>query len=833
MSPHTRADTSLGRFGRVGPFLFPLLLIATTLVVGVFAVIEAVQWRGQPFPGFFAYSSGLISPMQRSEWEGRRQGLLPGDQVLTLDGVPFSDRAALRRCLNAHALGDVLKVEALRKGQRLQASVTLKYFSDADVLITLATPFSIGIIYLIVGGVLFFLKPRAKPALLVLLLLDLISIFYLTTFDANTSWLLERIWIGYPFFGAAAIHLFTVFPEELAFARRHPWVRAIPYGIAGLLVLFRHLYLDEVEASTALAYAATAYVTLVTIVDFALLGMAWRQTTSELTVRKVKVILVGLLFTSTLAVVWSFAARLDPEATTWEMAMLLSAPFPILMTYSVLKQNIFDVDAMLRQTATYFLSTVLVLALYFSVVAFFTLVTQQYLPFYETTVTAVLATLAVAVVFHPLRVRVQRMMSRLFFREKYDFGTAIAELNEQLSKVTDVESLARGFTARLALLLRVDQLSLFALDKTAGALTFAGGVGSAGDGAPKVRFAVEGALAEVLRHTPRPWRVSTLIEMGGMPEDDAARFEALRARLVVPLCARDALVGTLVIGGARFEQVFRDQDLRLLETVETPLAIAIENALLYTERAEKERLAALGQVATFIIHEVKNPLAIIRASMGTIKRRLNDDRSRELAAMVEEEVERMNRTTAKILSFARSREPEARACDLGQVVRRALAFVEPELVAAGISLVADLEPAAPHVHADAEQIEAMVLNLVLNAKEAVPRGGHITVRTRRSRDWQGPFGRGQPAFELVVEDDGAGMDDATRAKLFTPFFTTRRGGTGLGLAIVQHIVQAHRGEIRVESELGQGSRFLVQLPAEERVVDASPPRGEAERTEGA
>ncbi len=271
--------------------------------------------------------------------------------------------------------GDVVRVEVRRGGERRAVYLTLSEFSNADLLITLATPFSIGMIYLLVGSVLFFLKPRAKPTVLVLLLLDFISLFYLTTFDANTSWVLERIWICYPLFGAVAMHLFTVFPEELDFVRRHRWLVAIPYVVAGTLVACRHAFLDAAEGTTALAYASTAYVALVSIGNFALLALAWKQTKSEITVRKVKVILVGLLFTSTLAVVWAFAARIDPEATTWDMAMLLSAPFPILMTYSVLKQNIFDVDSVLRQTTTYFLSTVLVLALYFSVVAFFTLVT--------------------------------------------------------------------------------------------------------------------------------------------------------------------------------------------------------------------------------------------------------------------------------------------------------------------------------------------------------------------------------------------------------------------------------------------------------------------------
>jgi signal transduction histidine kinase len=803
----------LARVRRMSRYVLPGALILATLVVAVIALVEAFAWRRQPFPGFFAYSSGLISPMQRSEWEGRSAGLRPGDQVVSLDGVPFIDRDLLRRHLLSRQIGDRVRVLVRRGSESRAVELTLREFSNEDVWVTLATPFSIGIFYLLIGGFLFFLKPRSRPALLVLLLLLLIALFYLTTFDANTSWVLERIWVGYPFFGAVAIHLFTVFPAESDWIRRHAWVRIIPYGIAAVLVVLRHAFLAYAEGTTTLAFITTGFVTAVTFVNFFLLGILWRQATSQVVVRKVKVIGVGLLATSTLGVVWSFAARFDPEASTWDLAMLLSAPFPILMTYAVLKQNIFDVDGVLRQAVTYGLSTVLVLALYFSVVAFFTLVTQQYLPFYETTVTAVLATLAVAVAFHPLRVRVQRLVTRLFWREKYDLGKAIAELTQELSTVTDVVSLGRVFTARLQRLLRVEGAALFAGGAGAEALLCCGSAGDLIDAEVRsIRFSREGPLVTALRGRPRPRLAHPLIEAGRVSDDERAGLESLRARMVMLLFVREEVVGLLVLGGRRFEHVFSDQDLRLLEAMQTPLAIAIENAILYTERAEKERLAALGQVASYIIHEVKNPLAIIRASMGTIKRRLSDDRSRELAAMVEEEVERMNRTTAKILSFARARAPDARPCDLGEVVQRAVSFAEPELAQSGVQLTRAFEPGPP-VLADPEQIEALVLNLVLNAKEAVRPGGRIHVRCGAGRFLATGAQRGRACFELSVEDDGVGMDAEIRARLFTPFFTTRRGGTGLGLAIVRHIVDAHRGEIHVASEPGQGTRFTVQFPA--------------------
>jgi signal transduction histidine kinase len=795
------------------PYLIPLLLIGGVVLVAVLALIQAVDWFKRPFPGFFSYSSGLVSPMQRSQWLGHQAGLKPGDRVVRVDAVPFSDREALLTYLRERPLGAPITVEIERGKTRQTFTLAMNEFSDEDVLITFATPFSIGIVYLLMGAVLFFIKPRARPARLLLFLLSLISLFYLTTFDTNTTWTLERLWLCYPLFAGVSVHLFTVFPEEWHVARRHPSLRYIGYAVAGVLVLLRQVFLDAAEGSSSLAFASTAFVTAVTIANFVILGLVWRQTSSQVTVRKVKIILAGLLVTSTLAVVWSYAARFDPDATTWDLAMLLSAPFPILMVYAVLQQNIFDVDAVFRTTAIYGLSSALVIALYFAMVAFFTLFTQQYLPFYETTLTAVVATLAVAVAFNPLRVRVQRLLSRFFFREKYDLGQAIAELTSEFSKVTEVSSLGRILTSRLQRLLRVDLALLFVRDQSVGALRLAGAAGDSPAEARDTRLAPDGPLAALLRERSRPRFLSALLDTGRVPEDDVARICGLGARLVVPLVGREVLQGLLLVGGKRFEDSFTAQDIRLLESLQTPLAIALENAVLYTERAAQERLAAVGQVASLIIHEVKNPLGVIKVSIGTIKRKLQDEASRELATVIEEEVDRMNRTTAKILAFARPQQVQAEPCDLNEAVRRTLALVGLDFERAGIALAVDLDRSASPVPADSEQIQQLLLNLLLNAKAACPReGGRVSVRTRRGRDWRLGTSLGRQHFEISVEDNGVGMDAETQAKIFTPFFSTQRGGTGLGLAIVRQIVEAHHGEIRVRSEPGKGSCFTVLLP---------------------
>jgi signal transduction histidine kinase len=219
------------------------------------------------------------------------------------------------------------------------------------------------------------------------------------------------------------------------------------------------------------------------------------------------------------------------------------------------------------------------------------------------------------------------------------------------------------------------------------------------------------------------------------------------------------------------------------------------------ERALRERLAALGQLAAVIVHEVKNPLGIIKVSAGALRQRVHGESAETLCSCIEDEVDRMDATVRRLLELARPPEPALKPTDVGALIRQTLERLGPELLAAGIEVRCELA-ATPRVWADAEEIRRALLNLFLNAREAMPSGGALSVRLRRAID----------LLEIEIEDSGVGMDESTRRQLFRPFFTTRHGGTGLGLAIVKRVIEDHRGAIAVESRLGKGSRFTLTLP---------------------
>lgn len=219
-----------------------------------------------------------------------------------------------------------------------------------------------------------------------------------------------------------------------------------------------------------------------------------------------------------------------------------------------------------------------------------------------------------------------------------------------------------------------------------------------------------------------------------------------------------------------------------------------------------ERLAALGQLSAGLAHELRNPLGTVKASAEMLSKSVPADNAvaRELAGFITSEVDRANSLVTRFLDFARPLKVRPERNDLGEVLDRAIAQFNRHVPPFPVSVYTNYSPDIRPFPFDAELMERVAYNLVLNAAQASPPGSAITVKTRQV---------GQFA-EFAVIDRGSGIEAANRESIFNPFFTTKPEGVGLGLAIVAKIVDEHHGKITVESEPQNGSVFRVQLPME-------------------
>lgn len=217
-----------------------------------------------------------------------------------------------------------------------------------------------------------------------------------------------------------------------------------------------------------------------------------------------------------------------------------------------------------------------------------------------------------------------------------------------------------------------------------------------------------------------------------------------------------------------------------------------------------ERLAALGQLSAGLAHELRNPLGTIKTSAEMLVKSVpsEDGVAREMASYISSEVDRTNSLITRFLDFARPLAVRLEKADLAQVIDRAVAEVERHSPPLDVVIYKNYSPDIPPFLLDAQLMERVLYNLLLNAAQASPPKGTVTVKTRQASD----------TVEIAVIDRGAGIDRQHLENIFNPFFTTKAAGVGLGLAIVSKIVDEHGGKISVESRTGEGSVFRVYLP---------------------
>ncbi|RIK94612.1 MAG: hypothetical protein DCC71_23465 [Proteobacteria bacterium] len=237
-------------------------------------------------------------------------------------------------------------------------------------------------------------------------------------------------------------------------------------------------------------------------------------------------------------------------------------------------------------------------------------------------------------------------------------------------------------------------------------------------------------------------------------------------------------------------------------------------ALREVER-ERAGVAALGQIASGIAHEVRNPLGGIRGAAEILAKRAASDRDRAAADLIVREVDRIAALLDDFLVFGRAGELKMTPVNLHRVLDDVLDVLAVDPLGARAKVERRFDPSIPELHADADRLVQVFLNLGRNALEAMgEREGTLTITTRLRLERRIDLGGGErvPTVAVDFEDTGCGIPDSARERIATPFFTTKARGTGLGLALARHFVAQHGGTLQIESEPRRGTRVRVSLP---------------------
>jgi PAS domain S-box-containing protein len=308
------------------------------------------------------------------------------------------------------------------------------------------------------------------------------------------------------------------------------------------------------------------------------------------------------------------------------------------------------------------------------------------------------------------------------------------------------------------------------------------------------------ALADVLRDRPAVIRVlAGVFELSHLPNRVELRLPDLQRVIGYTLSQVKDEAGN-AIGAVMFFK-----DLTQVEQLEE------------RERL-RDRLAALGEMAAGIAHELKNPLAGIEVMAGLLRRQVPDSKeAQSLLADIMSEAKLANSIVVEMLEFVRPIRLQVERTDLAEVVHQSITLAESKVRRGAVAMHVDLEEGLPAIDGDLNQLSQVFSNLLTNAFEALDGDGHVSITAfQRAIEVDpavmGMEGTATPVVVVDVIDDGPGVPAEATDKIFDPFFTTKPQGSGLGLAIVRKIVDAHDGRIDVNSVAGQGTRFRVTLP---------------------
>jgi two-component system, NtrC family, sensor histidine kinase HydH len=545
------------------------------------------------------------------------------------------------------------------------------------------------------------------------------------------------------------------------------------------------------------------------------LALRGERSRSRATQRRVRfLVLIGALAAafSLADFLWFIGAPLPP------VGQVLSIVFLFVLAESMTRDRLVDLYDILGQLLV---ST----ALAFSLAGIFYVFVGVVGGFNTMYLNAVLAAIVILVLFEPLRQKVEEYIHRAFFFERVDLERAVSKARRQLAHVLQVEEMVQTVLSALEESRRATGAALYIREPLGADFDLVMSFG------PPLPEHIDGATARPL--IDRLNASSSLVledvakdlaesrRSGWTREAEADERLITAAELLGPfklgLCLSihgegQDLLGVLVLVDDRVSDAFTPDEVTLLESLAVQLGVVIENSREYRRMQERDRLAALGQMAAGLAHEVKNPLGAIKGAAQLLNEPPEgvelDASAREFVGIILEEVDRLDRVVGSVLHYARPSKGDLGAVDINQVVRRTLQVLASDR-GEDCTFHTALAPSLPMARTDAEQLRQVLINLVRNAIQAMNGSGRVSVVTRE-RHARAPAGASW--VEIAVRDDGPGIAREVLKSLFVPFFTTKDKGTGLGLAISQRMVEEMGGRIEVASQQGTGSTFTVVLP---------------------
>jgi putative PEP-CTERM system histidine kinase len=497
----------------------------------------------------------------------------------------------------------------------------------------------------------------------------------------------------------------------------------------------------------------------------------------------------------------------DPSLQGLDSAALLAGSVLILRSLS--RAGHFEVNLYPSQSLLHSSFTVLLAGTYLvavgalaKAVAWFGGISS--LPFKSFLILVALVLLSILLVSDRVRLHTRRFISRHFQRPLYDYRSVWRTFTEHTACCVERSELCCAVVKLVSQMFQALAVTIWLADDKKESFTFAASTGLSESQAASFKLNRTDVKEIVRALNDRP----EAIDIDSCPTAWAAALRAIHPdqfrkgsnRVCVPLSASGELLGLILLGDRVAGVRFSLQEMELLKSVADQAAASLLNIQLSQKLSQAKQLEAFQAMSAFFVHDLKNTASTLSLMLQNLPVHYQDPRFREDALRgISKTVEHINDLISRLSILRHELAIRAVECDLNDLISEAL---KTHSQAPGFRLLKELTP-LPKLQLDPIQIEKVLTNLLVNAREAVGPDGFVKVQTSRHNGW----------VVLIVSDNGCGMThEFIEGRLFHPFQTTKKRGIGIGMFHCKMIVEAHRGRIEVESEPGKGTAFKVLLP---------------------
>ncbi|MDI7259357.1 MAG: ATP-binding protein [Thermodesulfobacteriota bacterium] len=533
---------------------------------------------------------------------------------------------------------------------------------------------------------------------------------------------------------------------------------------------------------------------------------------------QVKYCLLGMFFTSSLGLLSNlFLPMVGVSKFNW-LGPSLTMIMVGFTTYSILKHRLMDINIVLKKGTTY----ILLLLLLF-IPSFILILLGQKIFYgkinYLFTVMMFSVLFLAAILFHRIKPGTEKAVEQLLFKDRYNYRETLGKFSKAMVTILDLQSLLRRIVETITQTMGVEKASLFLFneEKRGYDLFESKNVNMASSSpflsktAPLPHYLQKIGEIVVKEELAKGRHILELDQV-------VNQMSLLEAEVSIPLILKGHLIGIINLNHKLNKDIYSHEDIELLTTLANQTAVAIENARLFEDLKKSksyirraDRLASLGTLTAGLAHEIRNPLVAIKTLTQLLPERLEDEEFRNhFLNIAAGEVDRISHLINELLDFARPSSPKLEFEDVNSILDGMILLVSTESKKKQIHIAKQYIPDLPSVKVDREQIKQVFLNVLLNAIEATPENGEITVKTR---SFLKPGG--EPYLQVEFKDTGCGIPQEYVEEIFNPFYTTKTTGSGLGLSISNQIVQDHKGYIDVESQVSKGTSFFINLPVDQ------------------